>query len=72
MAAIVSSSPLGMWVAEYSAIFIEIAGQTPITPANENNKIPRNKNSYPNKYKTHPIASILSIFLFQILDRICG
>ena len=37
---IVSARPLGMCVAEYIAVFIAIAGQTPIASTNGNNKIP--------------------------------
>ena len=44
-AQIVSSRPLGMCVAEYIAVFIATAGQTPRAPTNGNNKIPLKRNS---------------------------
>ena len=45
IAPIVSSSPLGIWVAEYRAILMAIAGHIPNGSINGINNTPLNKNS---------------------------
>ena len=72
IAPIVSSSPLGICVAEYNAVLTKIEGQTPSEDTSGKNKIPRNKNSYPSKYKNQPKRLIKSVFFVQTFVRICG
>ena len=72
MAPMVSSKPFGMWVAEYKAILMAIAGHIPNGSIRGINKTPLNKNSYPNKYKNHPRALMKIVFFVQILALIWG
>ena len=68
----VSSRPFGMCVAEYREILIKTEGQTPIEETNGKNKTPRNRNSYPSKYKNQPKRLMKSVFFVQTFARIWG